>query len=67
LPSVSGEGTGEALAKKAEQHQRQVEQLRSRLASVTGRDERELAADLEAGRLLTAEEAVAYGLIHELR
>jgi ATP-dependent Clp protease protease subunit len=67
LPSVSGEGTGEALAKKAEQHQRQVEQLRGRLASVTGRDVGELAADIEAGRLLTAEEALAYGLIQELR
>lgn len=67
LPSVSAEGTGQMLAAAAEQHERQVAQLRARVAGVTGRSHEEVAADLEAGRLLTAEEALAYGLVQELR
>ncbi len=67
LPSGSAEGATETLAARAEQHVRQVAQLRARLVSVTGRDDGEVAADLEAGRLLTADEALAYGLVQELR
>jgi ATP-dependent Clp protease protease subunit len=67
LPSVSAEGTGQMLAAAAEQHERQVAQLRARLVSATGRGDEQVGADLEAGKLFTAEEALAYGLVQEVR
>jgi ATP-dependent Clp protease protease subunit len=66
LPKASGEGTAVQLAGLAEQHVTQVAQLRRRIARLTGRPEDEIGADLEAGRLLSAEEAKAYGLVDEL-
>ena len=60
-------GTSEAVAAEAAQHEHQVDQLRRRIADATGRSEAEVASDLATGRLLTAEEAMAYGLLHELR
>jgi ATP-dependent Clp protease protease subunit len=66
VPPVSAEGTSEAVAAAAAQHERQVAQLRSRICTITGRPDEEVAGDLSAGRLLTAEEAVGYGLIQEV-
>lgn len=66
VPSAAQQAAGR-LENLAEQHRRQVAQLRARLAAATGREESEIAADLESGRLLSAEEAVAYGLVQELR
>jgi ATP-dependent Clp protease protease subunit len=40
--------------------------LHRRLAAVTGREVDDIAADLRAGRLLTAPEAVEYGLLDAL-
>jgi ATP-dependent Clp protease, protease subunit len=37
-----------------------------RLAEVTGREVDEIRDDSRPGRLLTAEEAIAYGLVHEI-
>jgi ATP-dependent Clp protease protease subunit len=68
VPPLSlAEGTSEAVAAVAAQHERQVAQLTSRISAVTGRNTAEVAGDLTAGRLLTAEEAVSYGLIQEVR
>jgi ATP-dependent Clp protease protease subunit len=68
VPRLSAaEGTSEAVAAEAAQHEHQVAQLRRRITGVTGRSEAEVTDDLATGRLLTAEEAVAYGLLHELR
>jgi ATP-dependent Clp protease protease subunit len=66
LPPATAEGTTDTLTAAAEQHERQVAQLRARLVSTTGRGDAEVAADLEAGRLLTAEQALAYGLVQEV-
>ena len=63
LPEEAAEGTATRLAGLAEQHRHQVAQLRRRLADVTGRSVDDVAADLEAGRLLSAEEAEDYGLV----
>ncbi len=67
VPGGAGEGCAEDLRNLAEQHRSQLAQLRARLAAVTGRGDAEIATDLEAGRLLSAEEALAYGLVQELR
>jgi len=61
------EGTSDMLAAEASQHAHQVAHLRHRITGVTGRDDAEVEDDLEAGRVFTAEEAQAYGLLHELR
>jgi len=47
----------------AAEHTRQVERLHERLAEATGRPVAELTADMRAQRLLTVEEARAYGLL----
>lgn len=62
----SGHGTAEQLQGLAEQHRRQTEQLLARLAGVTGHDLSDIEADLESRRLLTADEALDYGLVEEL-
>jgi ATP-dependent Clp protease protease subunit len=67
VPDEPADGTAEALGSLAEQHRHLVAQLRARLGSATGRDDAAIAGDLESGRLLSAEEALAYGLVQELR
>ena len=66
-PTGTAAGRADRLAADAEQHARQVAQLHERLAAATGRDAAEIADDLRAGRLLTAEQAVDYGLLHAVR
>ena len=44
----------------------QEAQLRSRITAVTGRTDEQVAEDLSAGRLLPAEQAKDYGLLHEV-
>ena len=66
-PTGTAAGRAGRLAADAEQHARQVAQLHERLAAATGRDGVEIADDLRAGRLLTAEQAVDYGLLHAVR
>jgi ATP-dependent Clp protease, protease subunit len=46
----------------AAEHARQVRRLEERLAEACGRPVEEVAGDVRAGRLLTADEARAYGL-----
>jgi ATP-dependent Clp protease protease subunit len=65
-PTGTAAGRADRLAADAEQHARQVDQLHRRLAAVTGRAVEEIAADLRAGRLLTAPQAVDYGLLDAL-
>jgi ATP-dependent Clp protease protease subunit len=47
----------------AADHARQVKRLHERLAQACGRPVGEVAADMHAGRLLSAQEAQAYGLV----
>ncbi|HEY3562946.1 MAG TPA: ATP-dependent Clp protease proteolytic subunit [Kribbella sp.] len=65
-PQFTAEGTADELATLAEQHDRQSARLADLIADATGRPADEIAADLAAGRLLTATEAEAYGLISRL-
>jgi ATP-dependent Clp protease protease subunit len=65
-PQFSGEGTAAVLATLADQHERQVARLRDLIVRATGRTTQEVAADLEAGRVLGADEAKDYGLISNL-
>jgi ATP-dependent Clp protease, protease subunit len=62
-PTGTAAGRADRLAADAEQHARQVGQLLDRLAAATGRDPDEIAADLRSGRLLSAQQAVDYGLL----
>jgi ATP-dependent Clp protease, protease subunit len=66
LPQVSADGTAAELAALADQHERQVARLRDLIVRATGRARQEVAADLEAGRVLGAEEAKEYGLVSRL-
>ena len=47
----------------AADHTRQVRRLQERLAQACGRPVEEIAADMRASRLFTAQEAQAYGLV----
>ena len=49
-----------------QRHQRLLAVLRDRLAAATGRTPDEIEHDLRAGRLLSGQEAVEYGLAHRL-
>lgn len=62
-PKVRFEGTASDLAAREEQHRRLVDALYARLSEVTGREVDEIREDARAGRFLTAEQAVTYGLI----
>jgi ATP-dependent Clp protease protease subunit len=54
---------GRELETLAAEHARQLGRLQERIAEACGRPADEIAADMRAGTLLTAEEAVAYGLV----
>ncbi len=54
---------GPELGAWAAEHARQLRRLQERLAGACGRTADEIAADMRAGRLLSAEEAQAYGLV----
>jgi ATP-dependent Clp protease protease subunit len=56
---------GEVAAFEAE-HRRSVDALYTRLAEASGREVDEIRRDARQGRLLTAEEALAYGLVHDI-
>ncbi len=66
LPHATAEGTAGQLAIQAEHHERQVARLRDLVAEATGWDADWVAAELRSGRVLTAEEALHYGLINRL-
>jgi len=65
-PRASAEGRADEVAQAVRQHERRVDQLRELLTRATGRSVDEVAADLRDGRSLTADEAVATGLVHEI-
>ena len=65
-PQFAGEGKVAELATLADQHAHQVERLSDLIVRATGRSADEVAADLEPGRVLGAEEAKDYGLVDRL-
>jgi ATP-dependent Clp protease protease subunit len=66
LPDVALAGRVTDIETSAREHQRQVEAFVSRVASATVRPFEHVEADLERGRWLDADEAVAYGLVDEI-
>jgi ATP-dependent Clp protease protease subunit len=65
-PRGTASGRADELAIAADQHARRVRDLCERLSTATGRDADVVAADLRRGRVLTAAQAVDYGLLHDL-
>jgi ATP-dependent Clp protease protease subunit len=65
-PRADLHGDADALETAAEQHRRQLATLHERIATATGKPAADVARDMEHGRLLTADDAVAYGLVHSL-
>jgi ATP-dependent Clp protease protease subunit len=65
-PRVSFEGTADAVATHEEQTRGMLDNLYDRLASVTGRDVAAIRADARSQRVLTAEQAIGYGLVEDL-
>jgi ATP-dependent Clp protease, protease subunit len=65
-PSSSVAGTAADLERWAVHHQQQLDSFVSRLSEATHRPLEHVEADVYAGRYLTAEEAISYGLIDEI-
>jgi ATP-dependent Clp protease, protease subunit len=59
-------GQADETAAFAAKHQRSVDAFYRRLAEATGHEVDEIRHDAQQGRLLTAEEAFAYGLVHDI-
>lgn len=66
LPRGSAESTAAELATRAEEHGLLLSQLVERISTLTGRRDEDVAADLRSDRLLSAEEAGAYGLVDDM-
>ncbi|MFC0530674.1 ATP-dependent Clp protease proteolytic subunit [Phytohabitans kaempferiae] len=59
-------GTADEVAAAAGQHLRELEELAVRIATATGQPRSRIEDDLSAGRTLSAEQAVEYGLLDEI-
>lgn len=59
-------GTADEVARAAGQHLRELEEITLRLVEVTGQSRSRIEDDMSAGRSLTAQEALDYGLIEEI-
>jgi ATP-dependent Clp protease protease subunit len=66
-PQFTAAGTADQLATLADQHERQTNRLRDLIAHATGRAPDEITTDLTAGRVLSADDALIYGLVTRLR
>jgi ATP-dependent Clp protease, protease subunit len=65
-PKADLRGGADQLAAAADQHRHQLQTLVDRLAAACGGDGEQVTEDLRSGRLLTAAEAVDYGLVQDL-
>jgi len=65
-PKAELRGGTDRLESAADQHRLQLQTLVDRIAAACGRDADDVAADLRSGRLLTAPDAVDYGLVQDL-
>jgi ATP-dependent Clp protease protease subunit len=66
LPTSSAEGTAGQLRVQAEQYEHMVARLQELVARTTGRPRSEVESDLRTGRVLSADEALDYGLLSRL-
>lgn len=65
-PRMRAEGRATEIAIQLERQQQLFARCVARLAEATGQSAERVEADLHAGRMLSAAEAVDYGLVHEL-
>jgi ATP-dependent Clp protease protease subunit len=65
-PETAMQGSATDLVRWVEHHLEQLRRFHERIASAVRRPVDEVAADCSAGRFLTAEEALRYGLVDEL-
>jgi ATP-dependent Clp protease protease subunit len=65
-PSIELSGSASALAELARSELERQTRFHERLATATGRSVDEVSADCAAGRYLSADEAVKYGLVDEI-
>ncbi|HEY3200547.1 MAG TPA: ATP-dependent Clp protease proteolytic subunit [Actinomycetes bacterium] len=65
-PRMRAEGSATEIAVQLERQQQLLVRCVARIAEATGQTTQTVETDLRAGRMLSAEEAVAYGLVHEL-
>jgi ATP-dependent Clp protease, protease subunit len=66
LPDLEAAGPADRLRRDVESATRVQRELVDRLAAITGQSRALVARDVERGRLLTADEAVTYGLVDEV-
>jgi ATP-dependent Clp protease protease subunit len=65
-PAARAEGTATEVGVQAEQFERQVARLHDVVAAASGRDVGDVAVDFRRGRVLSAEDALGYGLVQRL-
>jgi ATP-dependent Clp protease protease subunit len=65
-PRMRAEGRATEIAVQLQRQQQLFARSVARLAEATGQAAERVESDLRAGRVLSAEEAVDYGLVHEL-
>lgn len=65
-PRQKFDGTADELSTREQEHRRLTRALYQRLAETTGRTVEEIEQDAEKGRMFTATEALAYGLVHDV-
>lgn len=65
-PAVQLQGRADELAASAASYQHQLDGLHTRLAEATGQPVERVEADMQTGRMLSAEDAVSYGLVEEI-
>ena len=66
LPDLEAAGPADRLRRDVETATRVQRELVDRLAAITGQSRALVARDVERGRLLTADEALTYGLVDEV-
>ena len=66
LPDLEAAGPADRLRRDVESAAQVQRTLVDRLAAITGQSRGLVARDVERGRLLTADEALAYGLVDEI-
>jgi ATP-dependent Clp protease, protease subunit len=65
-PRMSAEGRATEVAVQLERQHQLLAECVARLAGATGQSAETVESDLRTGRMLTADEAVDYGLVHDL-
>jgi ATP-dependent protease ClpP protease subunit len=66
LPDLEAAGPADRLRRDVESAAQLQRGLVDRLAAITGQSRALVERDVERGRLLTADEAVSYGLVDEI-